>query len=158
MAKSMRKTIVRKATLKTMKTVRRAGRKTDNRRRKRKSSNREMSSTMQLPLEAIFEDISTESASHLDVHCPGHNPFRIPLNKTEISVGRDADCRIHLPLSNVSRKHARIFCNGEDYVIDDLDSTNGTYVNNVRISSCVLRNNDLVRIGEAKILFVQQKI
>lgn len=117
-----------------------------------------MTGTMELPVEAVFEDIAGDSASHLEVHCPGRSPERISMTKADVKIGRDPECRIHLPLNNVSREHARILCNGEDYQIVDNGSTNGTYVNNVRVSKCVLRNRDVIRVGEAKILFVQQKL
>lgn len=119
---------------------------------------RKKSSTMQIPVEKVFEDISVESVSHLDISCPGRRPMKIPLTKNEMTLGRDESCSIHLSLSNVSSNHARLRCRGEEYVVEDLESTNGTYVNNIRVSRCVLRNNDRIRIGEAKILFVQQKI
>lgn len=44
-----------------------------------------------------------------------------------------------------------------DDIIEDLNSTNGTYVNGVRVNRCILRHNDLIRIGDATILFSQQK-
>ncbi len=45
----------------------------------------------------------------------------------------------------------------EEYIVEDMDSTNGTFVNNVRVKSCTLRHNDQIRIGEALILFTQQR-
>lgn len=118
----------------------------------------QMSSTMEIPVEAIFEDISTENISYLDISCPGKNPARIPLSKNEIIIGREDRCRICLPFTHVSRKHARLIRRGEEHIIEDLESTNGTYVNGVRISRCILRNNDQIRIGEARILFVKEKM
>lgn len=129
----------------------------DKNRKKRSENNRLKSSTMQIPDEAFFEDVSQEIVSHLDISLTGQDPLRIPLNKDELIIGRDENCQVQLPLSNVSWNHARITCSGEEYVVHDLDSTNGTYVNNIRVSRCVLRNNDQIRIGEAGILFVQQK-
>jgi pSer/pThr/pTyr-binding forkhead associated (FHA) protein len=88
---------------------------------------------------------------------PGLEPKRVELGRGEITIGRDKECNIHLPLPNASRKHARLFAKGEEFLIEDLNSTNGTVVNGVRISRCVLRNNDQIRIGEARMQFIHQK-
>lgn len=45
---------------------------------------------------------------------------------------------LNLNLNSVSRKHARIFLRKEEYHIEDLHSTNGTYVNGVRVVKCIL--------------------
>lgn len=118
---------------------------------------REMSSTMRIPLEAVFDDISPGTTACLDISYPGRTSIKMPLGRETLAIGRAQDEDICLPLANVSRKHARLMCNSEEYVVEDLNSTNGTFVNNVRISRCILRNNDCIRIGEAKILFLQQR-
>lgn len=117
-----------------------------------------LSATMQIPMEAIFDEMPAERSSHIDITCPGKKPTRIALGTNETTIGRDDTCDVPLPLSNVSREHARISFNGEDFLVTDLESTNGTFVNNIRISRCVLRNNDVVRIGESKILFVRERL
>jgi len=117
-----------------------------------------LSSTMQIPVEAVFEWLSGASAAFLDITCPGENPLRIPLSTQAVTIGRDRQCRACLPLPNVSRQHARISLVSEEYRLQDLDSTNGTFVNGVRISRCILRNNDQIRIGEGKLVFVQQRM
>jgi len=122
------------------------------------SSTRQLSSTMEIPVEAVFEGIATESVAYLDINCPGQDLKRIPLTKNDTVIGREDECHIRLPFANVSRKHAHITRRDEEHIIEDLDSTNGTYVNGIRISRCILRNDDRIRIGDAKIAFVRQKI
>ena len=122
------------------------------------ASEKQLSRTMELPLTAVLEDIPLNSRSFIEVQCPGLKPFKLPLAKSEVIIGRDAGCHIQLPLTNVSRTHSKLSGNGEEYRVDDLNSTNGTYVNGVKVSGCILRNNDLIRIGECKILFIQQKV
>lgn len=122
------------------------------------SSTQQLSSTMEIPVEALFEGISTESVSYLDINRPGQDLERIPLTKNDTVIGREDECHIRLPFANVSRKHARLTRRGEEHIIEDLDSTNGTYVNGVRISRCILRNDDQIRIGDTKIVFIRQKI
>jgi pSer/pThr/pTyr-binding forkhead associated (FHA) protein len=48
-------------------------------------------------------------------------------------VGRREDCDLRIPLSDVSRKHCRLILNGETMKIEDLGSSNGTYINGERV-------------------------
>ena len=118
----------------------------------------QLSNTLEIPVEAVFGKVATESTAYIDITCPGLQPQTIPLGKTENIIGRDNDCPISLPVQNVSRRHAKLMWNGDDCIIEDLDSTNGTFVNNIKISRCVLRNNDQIRIGQASIMFTQHKM
>ena len=64
------------------------------------------------------------------------------------TVGRErsmADVVLRDP--NVSRRHAQLTFTGSDWSIEDLNSTNGTLVNNRRITRCPLRNGDLLTFG-----------
>lgn len=63
-------------------------------------------------------------------------------------IGREDDSEIKLPLSYVSRKHARISLKNDRVLIDDLESSNGTYVNGERINSRQLFNGDELRLDE----------
>lgn len=68
----------------------------------------------------------------------------------EYYVGRSANNAIVLPLPEISRRHARLFKVGEQYHLEDLGSTNGTYVNGARLSEPVtLRDGDEIRIGDS---------
>ena len=51
------------------------------------------------------------------------------LTDDEVILGRHPDCGIQLPSNMVSRRHARVFKDGENFVIEDLGSGNGTFVN-----------------------------
>jgi hypothetical protein len=123
-----------------------------------KGEDRQKSRTIPIPVDEIFEDIPLSNASYLLVQMPGEDPTKVPIGKQEIFVGRDEECRISIPISNVSRRHARIFCQGEEHIVEDLESTNGTYVNGVKVTRCILRNNDHIRIGDTRIQYIQQKI
>jgi len=113
--------------------------------------------TMEIQVDDIIEQVSYENSYHIAITCPGMDDKRIHLGKEDIVIGRGDNCTIKLPISNVSRLHARIFQEHEEYIIEDLNSTNGTFVNNVRISRCIMRNNDQVKIGAARILFTHEK-
>ena len=117
-----------------------------------------LSGVSPMPADEMADWLSGAGAAHLSISSPGQPEFKVPLSRREVTIGRDKDCRICLPLVNISRIHARIVIVGEEYRLEDLNSTNGTFVNGVRVSRCVLRDNDQVRVGEARIAFVQQRI
>jgi eukaryotic-like serine/threonine-protein kinase len=64
-----------------------------------------------------------------------------------VMVGRDRTCAIVLAHPAVSRRHARITVTGREPVLEDLQSANGTYVNNTRVDRVVLKPGDIVRFG-----------
>jgi serine/threonine-protein kinase len=64
-----------------------------------------------------------------------------------VMVGRDRTCAIVLSHPAVSRRHARITLSGSQPLLEDLQSANGTYVNNTRVDRVVLKPGDIVRFG-----------
>ena len=62
-------------------------------------------------------------------------------------LGRDTKCDIELADDSVSRRHAAVESAREGYIVTDLNSTNGTYVNDVRITSQQLHAGDRLRLG-----------
>jgi serine/threonine protein kinase len=64
-----------------------------------------------------------------------------------VMVGRDRTCSIVLSHPAVSRRHARITLSGTSWVLEDLKSANGTYVNNNRVEKAKLKAGDVVRFG-----------
>ncbi len=79
---------------------------------------------------------------------------RFPLNRNEIVLGRGADCDIQVDRDSVSRRHARVFRDGEAWMIEDLGSTNGSYVNDVPVQRSLLRDADFLKIGAAIFKFL----
>jgi hypothetical protein len=65
----------------------------------------------------------------------------------EIIVGRASDLDMVLVEDMVSRRHARIACNAQQITIEDLGSTNGTFVNGEKIKRALLKEGDRVLIG-----------
>lgn len=79
-----------------------------------------------------------------------------PLSGDQLIVGRDAVNAVSINDAEVSRKHARLTFQGGKYVIEDLGSTNGTFVNGVRITtSTVLKSGDIVSLGEQIVLMYE---
>jgi serine/threonine-protein kinase len=64
-----------------------------------------------------------------------------------VTVGRDRTCAIVLSHPAVSRRHARITLTGASCLLEDLQSANGTYVNNTRVERAKIKPGDVVRFG-----------
>jgi len=75
------------------------------------------------------------------------------LNYSETFIGRRELNHIGIEDMFVSRRHARIIADKNRYVIEDLDSRNGTFVNNVKIKNAVLKNDDSLKIGRSYFKF-----
>jgi len=73
----------------------------------------------------------------------------INVTKPEFIIGRLPECDLCLPFSEVSRHHARLIKNeAEQWIVEDLQSTNGTILNQFQIKSPQsLRNGDVIQIG-----------
>lgn len=72
---------------------------------------------------------------------------RFPLGEQPLVIGRGADCEVRINDHSVSRRHARIQPGADGYYAVDLQSTNGTYVNDVPASMYKLKDGDYLRIG-----------
>ncbi|MDY6049425.1 MAG: DUF3662 and FHA domain-containing protein [Corynebacterium sp.] len=66
-------------------------------------------------------------------------------------IGRSADSDLQLPDTGVSRHHAEIVWDGDDAILVDLESTNGTVVNNRPVENWMLADGDVIQIGHSLI-------
>ncbi len=87
----------------------------------------------------------------VNLHPPGPDiGRRIPLVNSQYIVGRDSEAGFVVSRSSVSRQHARLFVDDDgNWWVEDLNSTNGTFVNENRIRSQQLTDGDQVRFGDA---------
>ncbi len=76
-----------------------------------------------------------------------------PLTEDEVSIGREPSNQISLLDSLVSRRHCVIRKNGEGFLIQDFDSRNSTFVNNVPVKERLLADGDQIRIGKSTLVF-----
>ena len=72
---------------------------------------------------------------------------RYTLTDEPLVIGRGNDCEIRINDHSVSRRHARLQPGVDGYYAVDLQSTNGTYVNDVPASMCKLKDGDYLRVG-----------
>ena len=78
------------------------------------------------------------------------------LDRERITLGRKANSDIHLDDSAVSGNHAVIITLGSDSFLEDLESTNGTKVNQTNVHKCVLQDGDEISIAHFTLTFVSE--
>jgi len=72
-----------------------------------------------------------------------------PLDQPEMVLGRDPNTDIPVDDKEISRRHARLFQQGGNWILEDLGSLNGTYVNNIRLTQPhILRPGEVVNLGD----------
>src|SRR5262245_26154248 len=77
----------------------------------------------------------------------------IPLESTQLTIGRGLNNDIILEDTRVSRHHAQLRYRGRRFWVADLGSTNGTYVNGEQIEEQALRDNDVISLGGLELTF-----
>lgn len=76
-----------------------------------------------------------------------------PLFEAECTIGREASNGIQVPDSSVSGTHAKVRKTSDGYLLEDLNSRNGTYVNGERVQSRLLKSDDKIRLGKVHMIF-----
>ncbi len=77
----------------------------------------------------------------------------IPVGNRTVTIGRAPDNDISIDNLAVSNYHARVYSEAGRLVVEDLNSLNGTFVNDLRIERATLRDGDAIRIGKHDIVF-----
>jgi pSer/pThr/pTyr-binding forkhead associated (FHA) protein len=78
-----------------------------------------------------------------------------PITSRGLSIGRSEDRDVVIADPAASRHHCQIAVQGGEYVLRDMGSANGVFVNAVRVRECTLADGDLVRIGNTEMRFVR---
>lgn len=87
------------------------------------------------------------------VTAPGNKPRSFSLDD-ELIIGRASKCQVVIGDSYASQVHARVFRRGDSVYLEDMGSTNGTYLNRRKVTSAVVVNRgDTARIGKTEMEF-----
>ncbi len=79
------------------------------------------------------------------------------LSNDEISIGRDSANVIAISDVSLSRKHCVLRRDGDNYVLHDLDSRNGTFINGAPVKESLLRSGDKISAGDSVFLFLAEE-
>lgn len=80
----------------------------------------------------------------------------VTLGEEDITIGRSNEVDVVLPSDKVSRRHAALRVWEGDYVLKDLKSRNGTFVNTEKIDVAKLDSGDIIRVGEYELHFEER--
>jgi len=103
--------------------------------------------------EPVVSTRAHESQPKLMVTRPDLPPLTFELVQEYTHLGRAAGNEICLPYPSISGRHCIFILSGPDVVVRDLNSSNGTLVNDETISEQVLRPGDIIRVGVVEIKF-----
>lgn len=79
---------------------------------------------------------------------------RYPVGSDDTTLGREPGNDIVIGSDQASRRHARIFASAGAHVLEDLGSTNGTYLNSKLVKEETLRHGDVVRVASTVLKYV----
>lgn len=115
---------------------------------------------------ALIRSVLKDTKLALDISVDEPKAARLVLNfgasnsksyalTDKIVIGRSEAADIHIEDTFASFNHARLYKQGNTYVVQDLKSTNGTTLNGKRIKKETLNNGDVITIGKANFKFIQ---
>ncbi len=123
-----------------------------------------------MPIQTIEIDETHNSIRHLDeapaettaktgwlyVEVGPNQGTTIRLLDQPITIGRGTDCNLMIAEPRASKQHLRIELQNESFVLQDLDSHNGTFVDGRKIERHVLKSFERIHLGDTVIIFEQQ--
>ena len=71
-----------------------------------------------------------------------------------VVIGRGEGLSIRPPDAKLSREHSKVYRQGDDYIVVDLNSRNGTFVNDAPVTKRVLHDGDEIRVGATRLRFL----
>ncbi len=80
-----------------------------------------------------------------------HTGQAIALLPTTLTIGREHDNNVEIKDPDVARYHARILRERDDFVVEDLNSSTGTWINGERKNRAVLSHGDVIRVGQTEL-------
>jgi two-component system cell cycle response regulator len=83
---------------------------------------------------------------------------RIDLKQDEVVIGRGEECAVRIADGSVSRRHAVITRVLERWIVIDLESTNGTFLDDTRIERAELEGGELLRVGKVALKYIRDSL
>jgi pSer/pThr/pTyr-binding forkhead associated (FHA) protein len=83
--------------------------------------------------------------------------YKMNLEQDVYTIGRQESCDIHIDNLGISRNHARLRREGNTYVVEDLGSANGTFVNGDQVQRQPLQEGDVITLGKHEIVYKQEE-
>ncbi|MBV6450000.1 MAG: hypothetical protein MHPDNHAH_00718 [Anaerolineales bacterium] len=96
--------------------------------------------------------LNDTSLPRLAIHAPDRT-WELPLVDDSVTIGRASGNQLTLDYPKISREHARVERKGNSFLVRDLKSTNGTFVEGGRIEEYPLKNGDAFQVGPIHIVF-----
>jgi type II secretory pathway predicted ATPase ExeA len=103
-------------------------------------------------------DITQQIVGKVIVATEGRTTQELPLRVGRVIIGRTADNDIHIDSRFISRHHCQIITTLHGSVIEDLNSTNGIYVQGKRVRRHNLNDGDVVVVGKHEIVYVDERL
>jgi hypothetical protein len=97
-----------------------------------------------------YADMVRPTVAQLRVEATG---TLLPLTEPEYLIGRHRENNIQLPDPGISGFHARIYQGPQGYVVEDLKSRNGTWVNGERVTQVTLATGDRIHVGQTDLTY-----
>lgn len=86
----------------------------------------------------------------------GAQQKEVLLDKEHMVIGRDPSCQIHLDNLGISRTHCQLLKRGDAFVVQDLKSSNGTFVNGQKVGEHYLNDKDVISFGKFELKFSKE--
>jgi pSer/pThr/pTyr-binding forkhead associated (FHA) protein len=83
---------------------------------------------------------------------------QVMLSAARTTLGRDTGNTVVIDSVRASRRHAMVIRDGTNVWVRDLDSSNGTFVNEERVTCCRLEHGDVVEIGDLRLRFLDRVV
>jgi pSer/pThr/pTyr-binding forkhead associated (FHA) protein len=92
--------------------------------------------------------------AQLHIRTGKQNGYSVTIHKENFVIGRSSQSDLALKDERVSRLHAVIRQQGDQFIIQDLESKSGTFVNDAPVENEPIFNNDVLRLGDTEISFI----
>ena len=103
--------------------------------------------------EPDVEEVQRPRRPHVLEMVRGPGPNRTELRRDRVIVGRGPDCDFFVDSVGISRHHLLLTRCGPEYRCEDCDSTNGVFLNGIRVQSAVLREGDQIQISDVVFIY-----